>query len=161
MPIFIIQKRNGRRRFMKQKLAMMLTMMCLITSISTVSYAAEVNTKTTAQARATGNSGRGIQPYYINVSNIAAGLKITGNTAYCLAEVYAKKPCFINVVMRLQKKESGSWQTKSSWVESAANAGGKSLSKSFTLSSKGTYRVYVIATVEGEQVPCESNIVTY
>ncbi len=145
---------------MKRKLAMMLAMMCLIISVSTVGYAAEGNTKTTAQAKATGNSGE-IQPYYVNTLNIAAGLKISGSTAYCLAEVYAKKPCFINVVMRLQKKESGSWQTKSSWVESAANAGGKSLSKSFALSSRGTYRVYVIATVGGEQVTCESNIVTY
>ncbi len=144
---------------MKRKLAMMLTMMCLIISMSTVSYAAEGNTKTTAQARATGNSG-GIQPYYVNISKVSAGLKITGNTAYCLAEVFAKKVCFVNVTMRLQKKENGSWQTKSSWIESSTS-GSKMMSKSFTLSSKGTYRVYVIATVEGEQVPCESNIVTY
>ena len=41
---------------MKRKLAMMLAVMCLIISVSTVSYAAEGNAKTTAQARATGNS---------------------------------------------------------------------------------------------------------
>lgn len=147
--------------FMKRKLAMMLAVMCLIISVSTVSYAAEGNAKTTAQARATGNSNGGIQPYYVNTLNIAAGLRIEGSTAYCLAEVFAKKPCFINVTMRLQRLENGSWQTKSSWIESAANAGGKTLSKSFSLSSRGTYRVYVIATVGGEEVTCTSNTKTY
>ena len=63
--------------------------------------------------------------------------------------------------MRLQRLENGSWQTKSSWIESAANAGGKTLSKSFSLSSRGTYRVYVIATVGGEEVTCTSNTKTY
>ncbi len=144
---------------MKQKLAMLLAVVCLVISMSTVSYAAEGNAKVTAQARAAGNTG-GIQPRYVNTLNIAAGLKISGSTAYCLAEVFAKKVCFVNVTMRLQKKENGSWQTKSSWIESSTS-GSKMMSKSFTLSSKGTYRVYVIATVEGEQVPCESNIVTY
>ncbi|MCI9491537.1 MAG: hypothetical protein HFH42_00125 [Lachnospiraceae bacterium] len=144
---------------MKQKLAMMLAVISLVISMSTVSYAAEGGTKAAAQARAAGNSG-GIQPYYIYISNIAAGLKIEGNTAYCLSEVFAKKVCFVNLTMRLQRKENGSWQTKSSWVESSTS-GSKTMSKSFTLSSRGTYRVYAIATVEGEQVTCESNIVTY
>ena len=75
---------------MKQKLAMMLAVISLVISMSTVSYAAEGGTKAAAQARAAGNSG-GIQPYYIYISNIAAGLKIEGNTAYCLSEVFAKK----------------------------------------------------------------------
>lgn len=145
---------------MKQKLAMLLAVVCLVISMSTVSYAAEGNAKVTAQARAAGNAG-GIQPHYVNTLNIAAGIRIEGSTAYCRAEVFAKKACFINVVMRLQKKENGSWQTKSSWIESAANAGGKTMTKSFALSSRGTYRVYVIATVGGEEVTCESNIVTY
>lgn len=144
---------------MRQKFAMMLAVMCLVVSMSTVSYAAEGNAKTAAQARATGNAG-GIQPYYLNVSNIAAGLKIEGNTAYCLAEVFAKKVTFVNVVMRLQRKESGSWNTKASWVASSTS-GSKTMSKSFTLSSRGTYRVYVIGTVGGEEVTCTSNIVTY
>lgn len=145
---------------MKRKLAMMLAVMCLIISVSTVSYAAEGNTQTVAQAKKAGNSG-GIQPYYENVLNIAAGLRIEGNTAYCLAEVFPKKKCFINVVMRLQRLENGSWQTKSSWIESAENSSGKTMSKSFSLSSRGTYRVYVIATVGGEQVTCTSNTKTY
>ncbi len=141
---------------MKRKLSMMLAVLCLLLNLSTVSYAAEV-----ADVQPTAIGGGGIaQPYYVNTAKISAGLKITGNTAYCSADVAAKRVCFINVVMRLQRKEGSSWHTVSSWVESTT-AGVKVMGKYFTLSTRGTYRVYAIFTVGGEEVSCSSVSKTY
>ncbi|TGY96918.1 hypothetical protein E5329_07945 [Petralouisia muris] len=144
---------------MKRKISMVLAVICLVLSMSTVSNAA-ANEDAVAHANAVGGV-EGIQPYYVNTANVSAGIRIEGSTAYCYTEVVAKKACFINVIMRLQRKEGSSWHTVSSWIESAANAGGKSLYKSFSLSTKGTYRVYAICTVGGEEVTCASNTTTY
>ena len=144
---------------MRRRISMVLAVVCLVLSISTVSAAAANEDKAVHTTAVRGVSG--IQPYYINTANLSAGLKITGSTAYCYTEVFAKKTCFINVVMRLQRKEGSSWHTVSSWIESSANAGGKVVSKSFGLSTRGTYRVYAICTVGGEEVTCTSNTATY
>ena len=145
---------------MKQKISMILAVMCLVVSISTVSYAAEG--EGTAYAKASMNQGgTGIaQPYYINTASIAAGLKIEGNTAYCRAEVIAKKVCTVRIVMRLQKLEGGVWNTKVSWIESSAS-GVKTATKTHTLAERGSYRVSLSADVNGESVSCVSNTRTY
>lgn len=144
---------------MRRKISMMLAVMCLlVSSMSTVSYAA--GGEGTANAQATVNPGETAEPYYINTANITAGLKIEGNTAYCREEVTAKKVCFVNVVMRLQKKNGSSWDTKVSWV-SSSTSGYKDMTKTHTLTERGTYRVYLIATVGGEEVTCTSNSKTY
>ncbi len=140
---------------MKRRISMVLAVMCLLLNLSTVSYAAEV-----AGVQPTAIGGGTAEPYYVNTAKISAGLIIEGNTAYCNSEVAAKKVCFINVVMRLQRKEGTSWHTVSSWVESA-NAGGKIMNKTFSLSTRGTYRVYAIFTVGGEEVSCASASKTY
>lgn len=135
---------------------MILAVLCLLLNLSTVSYAAGPS-----GVRPTALGGGGVaEPYYENASNITAGLKITGNTAYCSAEVFAKKVCFINVVMRLQRKEGSSWHTVSSWVESSTS-GSKIMGKYFNLSTRGTYRVYAIFTVGGEEISCSSASKTY
>lgn len=144
---------------MRRRISMMMAVVCMVLSMSTVSNAA-ANEDAMAQTN-TVVGDEGIQPYYVNTANISAGIRIEGSTAYCFTEVVAKKACFINVVMRLQRKEGSSWHTVSSWIESAANAGGKSLYKSFSLSTRGTYRVYAICTVGGEEVTCGSNTATY
>lgn len=143
---------------MRRKITMMLVVMCLLVSMSTVSYAAGGDN--TTHAKAVVNPGETAEPYYVNTANIAAGLKIEGSTAYCRAEVTAKKVCFINIVMRLQKLENGSWNTKVSWVESSTT-GIKNSTRTHTLSERGSYRVYLIATVAGEEVTCISNTRTY
>ncbi len=144
--------------FMRRKIAMMLAVMCLLVSMSTVSYAAEG--ESVASAEAAVSSGGTAVPYYINIANIAAGLRIEGNTAYCLAEVTAKKVSNVHVTMRLQKLEGGSWVTKVSWLLSSTT-GIVNETRSTTLYQKGSYRVYLIATVGGEEVTCVSNTRTY
>ncbi len=140
---------------MKRRISMVLAVMCLLLNLSTVSFAAEV-----AGVQPTAIGGGTAEPYYVNTASMTAGLKIDGNTAYAYSEVIAKKVCFINVVMRLQRKEGTSWHTVSSWVESA-NAAGKVMGKYFTLSTRGTYRVYAIFTVGGEELTCASASKTY
>lgn len=144
---------------MKRRISMVLAVVCLVLSMSTVSNAA-ASEGAMAHTNAVGGTG-GIQPYYENTANVSSGIKIEGNTAYCISEVSAKKLCFINIVMRLQRKEGDSWHTIVSWVGSSANAGSKVMSKSHTLSTRGTYRTYAIFTVGGEEVTCGSNLATY
>ncbi len=131
---------------MKRKIVTILTMFCLVVSTPITSYAAG----NMAQPMAAGGS-KTAQPYYENTTHLVSELKIDGNTAYCNAEVTAKKVCYINVVMRLQRQEGSSWHTVASWVGSSTN-GTKSMTKSFTLSTRGTYRVYAIFNVGGEEL---------
>ena len=144
---------------MERRISMVLAVVCLVLSMSTFSNAA-TNEGTVAHANAVGGTG-GIQPYYVNTATLSSEIKIEGSTAYCITDVSAKKLCFINIVMRLQRKEGSSWHTIVSWVGSSANAGSKVMSKSHTLSTRGTYRVYAICTVGGEEVTCTSNTATY
>ena len=145
-------------RFMKRKISMMLAVICLVASMSTVSYAAEGGNVTRAKAAV--SPGGTAQPYYINIANISAGLRIEGNTAYCRAEVTAKKVCTVRIIMRLQKLEGSSWNTKVSWIESSAT-GIKDTTKSHTLSERGDYRVSLTAIVGSEEVDCVINTRTY
>lgn len=131
---------------MKRKIVTILTMFCLVVSTPITSYAAG----NMAQPMAAGGS-KTAQPYYENTTHLVSELKIDGNTAYCNAEVTAKKVCYINVVMRLQRQEGSSWHTVSSWVGSSTN-GFKNMTKTFTLSTRGTYRVYAIFNVDGEEL---------
>ncbi len=121
-------------------------MCCLLASTPLSSYAAG----NVARPMAAGGSNT-VQPYYENTTHILSSLKIDGNTAYSYAEVTAKRVCYINVVMRLQRQEGSSWHTVSSWVGSSTN-GTKSMTKTFTLSTRGTYRVYAIFNVDGEEL---------
>lgn len=141
---------------MKRRISMMLAILCLLLNLSMVSYAAGPSE---AQLTAVGGGGAA-EPYYVNAASITAGLKIDGSTAYAYTEVIAKKVCFINVVMRLQRKEGSSWHTVSSWVESSTS-GSKIMGKYFNLSTRGTYRVYAIFTVGGEELTCASSSKTY
>ncbi len=143
---------------MKRKMAFMLTLICLMLSMPTVSYAAEKSNE--PHVDVTEGTEGGVQPYYLNTANIAAGLRIDGNTAYCLAEVVAKKECSVKVTMILQRKENGSWVNKISWT-SSSTSGVKSMSYPYTLFERGSYRVKVYANVGGEEVTCTSVTKTY
>lgn len=143
---------------MKRKISMMLAVICLVASMSTVCYAADGGNATHAKAAV--NPGGTAQPYYVNIANITAGLRIEGNTAYCLAEVTAKKVCTVRIVMRLQKLEGGVWNTKVSWIQSSTT-GIVNTTETYTLRERGSYRVRLTATVGSEEVSCVSNTRTY
>ena len=143
---------------MKRRIAMALVVVCLMLSMPTISYAAEENS--VAHINATNGIG-GIEPYYVNTANLSASFRIEGNTAYCYAEVAAKKVCRIQVILQLQHKEEGVWVNKISWVETSVSAGGKTISKTHSLIERGSYRVNAIFTVGGETVSCTSVTKTY
>ena len=142
---------------MKQKFALILATVCLVLSMSTESYAAEGRKEINGEVN---EASGGIEPYYLNISNIAVGLKIDGNTAQCRAEVFAKNVCSVKVTMCLQRKENGSWVNKISWSGSSTS-GVKTMTYPYTLFEKGSYRVKVYATVGGEEVTCTSDVKTY
>lgn len=102
----------------------------------------------------------GIQPFYENTINISAGLKINGSTASARASVTAKYVCNVNIVMRLQRKVGSDWHTIVSWVAGSAD-GFKNLTKTHTLTTRGTYRVYALFDVDGEKLEYVGNTATY
>ena len=146
---------------MKRRVLMALALViCLITSIPSVSYAATgAGSSIGLQPGVIGDAGTA-QPYYVNTSYISAGLRIEGSTAYVRANVTAKKACDISVTAKLQRKENGSWKTICSFVEYSSN-GVKDMTHSYTLSKRGTYRTYAIFNVGGEVLTISSSSKTY
>ena len=110
--------------------------------------------------RTDGTSGNEVQPRYVNTANIAASLKIEGSTAYAHCTVTAKKVCHVNVKMRLQRWTGSEWFTVCSWVE-ASDKGTKTITRSFPLTTRGTYRVYTLFNVGGEELSYTSVSKTY
>ena len=104
--------------------------------------------------------GELVQPRYVNTATINADLVISGNTASCYASATAKRSCHINVKMRLQRKDGSSWSTVCSWVGSADSVI-KTLSQTFSLSTRGSYRVNAEFNVGGEVLTYNSSTKTY
>lgn len=140
---------------MKRKLLMIMALagMLAITPSSSALAAAPAQT---AQV----GSGNEVQPRYVNTANIAASLKIEGSTAYAHCTVTAKKVCHVNVKMRLQRWTGSEWFTVCSWVE-ASDKGTKTITRSFPLTTRGTYRVYTLFNVGGEELSYTSVSKTY
>ena len=105
-------------------------------------------------------SGELVQPRYVNTSSINADLVISGSTAHCYANATAKRSCHIKVKMRLQRKDGSSWSTVCSWV-GAADGVTKTLDKTFSLSTRGSYRVNAEFNVGGEVLTYTSSTKTY
>lgn len=145
---------------MKRKFLTALALACMLTSIPNVSYAAtESGSYEAAQPKAIGGANV-ISPYFVNTIRVSANLNISGNKATVNASVTAKKVSDIKVTMQLQRKEGNSWKTKYSWV-SSAHAASKSMTKYLNLSVRGTYRVYAIFNVAGEEITETSASRTY
>lgn len=132
---------------MKRKLQMALVLAfacCMATAASGVSYAA-------APAVREIHAEDQVQPRYVNTMNIAADMTLSGSTAKCYSSVSAKRVCHISVNMELQRKEGDSWKMKASWRDSVDGVT-LSMSKSFGLTERGTYRVKAYFNVAGEEL---------
>lgn len=140
---------------MKRKILMIMALagMLAVTPSSGVLAAAPMQTVQVG-------SGDEIQPQYENTINIAASLKIEGSTAYAHSTVTAKQACHVNVTMRLQRWTGSEWHTVCSWVE-ATDKGTKTITRSFALTTRGTYRVYTLFNVGGEKLTYTSVSKTY
>ena len=139
---------------MKRKFLMALALTGMLTKIPGV-YGTAIPVQA-AQAA----SGELVQPRYVNTSSINADLVISGSTAHCYANATAKRSCHINVKMRLQRKDGSSWSTVCSWV-GAADGVTKTLDKTFSLSTRGSYRVNAEFNVGGEVLTYNSSTKTY
>ena len=139
---------------MKRKLLMTLMLAGALTMVP-VSF----GPATQVQAALPGNE-EVVQPRYVNTINIAADLVINGNTAHCYSSATKKKVCRINIKMRLQRKSGSSWITVCTWT-GTSDTGTKSMDKTFTLSTHGTYRVNAEFDVAGEVLTYNSRTQTY
>lgn len=142
---------------MKRKVVIAVLML-MVLNVSSVSYAATEKNGTDQIIAIKGQEG--IQPFYDKTYNISAALKIEGNVAHATAHVTAKRPYHVSVVMRLQRKEGSDWHTIVSWV-GASDDGIRTLNKTHTLTTRGTYRVYALFDVDGEKLEYVGNTATY
>lgn len=92
-----------------------------------------------------------VQPRYVNTANIAASLKIVGSTAHSYSTVTAKKACHVTTKMKLQRWLNPGWLTVSSW-SGETNIGSMTLEKTYSLTTRGTYRVSADFNVGGEKL---------
>lgn len=100
-----------------------------------------------------------VSPCYVTLASASAGLSISGSTATAKTTVETKKESTIKIKMHLKKKVGTSWEIVQTWNSSVTNSMDSILKKSCAISS-GTYRVYSIITVDGEEVVRTSSIVT-
>lgn len=94
-------------------------------------------------------AGSGIQPRYDLTDTVTAGLSISSSgVATCkgrIAPTY--DDCTSSVTVRLQRKSGNSWVTLRTWTASGTGTHGSSAGGIYTLTTHGTYRVYVSGTV--------------
>ena len=148
--------RSGMDIKMKRKLQMALVLAfacCMATSASGVSYAAAPGVREI-------HAEDKVQPRYINTAIISSDLRLDGGTAHCYSSVTAKRVCHISVNMELQRKDGNTWKMKASWRDSVDSIT-LSMSKTFGLTERGTYRVKAYFNVAGEELSYTSSSRTY
>lgn len=158
---------------MKRKLKMVLALalaFCVAAALPNISYAAnpmsQRNTNARMQQRAGSSmqraAGQGdtVQPRYVNTAGISANLLLDGSTAHSTCTVNAKRHCHISVCMELQYKDGSSWKTKASWLDSTDGVT-LSLTRTFGLTKRGSYRVKAFFNVAGEELSYTSSTRTY
>lgn len=141
---------------MKRKLQMALVLAfacCMATGASGVSYAAAPGVREI-------HAEDKVQPRYINTAIISSDLRLDGGTAHCYSSVTAKRVCHISVNMELQRKDGNTWKMKASWRDSVDSIT-LSMSKTFGLTERGTYRVKAYFNVAGEELSYTSSSRTY
>ncbi len=142
---------------MKRKLLMIMALAGMLAAVPSGSALAAVPVQQT-QVR----EGDAVQPRYVNTINIAASLKIEGSTAYAYSTVTAKKSCHITSEMKLQRYAGANWgwATVKTW-NASKDGPNITLSKSYALSTRGTYRVSTNFNVGGEPLNYTSISKTY
>lgn len=91
---------------------------------------------------------------YQAIAQISAALKITGNTAKCIGDVTLKNGYSGTLTVTLQRKNGNSWVYVASWTGDVPTGGSKTIVRTKSLSTHGTYRVKVnlVSGVENESV---------
>ncbi len=158
---------------MKRKLKMVLALAlvcCMAAALPNISYAAGPMSQRSTNARMqqrpgsfmqrAAGQGDVVQPRYINTINISSNLLIDGSTAHATCSVTAKKHCHISVCMELQYKDGSTWKTKASWLDSTDGVT-LSLTRTFGLTKRGSYRVKAFFNVAGEELSYTSSTRTY
>jgi hypothetical protein len=88
-----------------------------------------------------------IQPFWLNVSRANAHLTFSGNTAHCTVNIMGLSgTTSISATVRLERVVGNSITTVATWTDSSSNSW-LSISESATVTSNGTYRLRVNATV--------------
>jgi hypothetical protein len=141
---------------MKRKLQMALVLAfacCMATAASGISYAAAPGIREI-------HAEDQVQPKYINTAIISADMYLDGSTAKCYSSVTAKRVCHISVNMELQRKVGDTWKMKASWRDSVDSLT-LTMTRSFGLTERGTYRVKAYFNVAGEELSYTSVKYTY
>lgn len=124
-----------------------------------MSYLLALGTPLHTNAAVLDNTNGGIELQYVNLRSVYGDLSISGKNAQCSgsASVQSGKKC--NLTVTLQRKGSSGWVNVKSWSMSASK--NCSIDKTYTLSTKGSYRVKATAKSETESKTVYSKTKTY
>lgn len=89
---------------------------------------------------------------YVNVAYCQANISKSGTNVTCSVYVSNKKTVSTKIIMKLQRKESGSWKTVSTWSKDYGKTLSASLQKTISVSKGYTYRTYYTVTAGNENV---------
>ena len=98
---------------------------------------------------------------YQAIAQIAATLKITGNTAKCTGFVTLKSGYSGTLTATLQRKDGNSWVNVTSWTGAVPTGGSKKIVGTKSLSIHGTYRVKVSFVSSAENETLYSHTAVY
>lgn len=142
---------------MKMKQKKIATILCLcisILGIQTVSYAETLDTLVEdAQVLS-------ISPMFVNIVAATSSISKSGNTITGKAVTTSRNKGNISITMKLQKQVGGKWENVTSWSTSVSNSLTCSLTKSYTTSANGVYRISSSFTANGENTTVNSSSIT-
>jgi len=83
---------------------------------------------------------------WLNTASISCDLNFSGRNANCSGSINAYSGSTISGTLTLERKNGSSWDFVKSWTKSSSNPW-LIFDENFTVSSAGTYRVVLTATV--------------
>jgi hypothetical protein len=88
-----------------------------------------------------------VQPFWLNVNNAIARISVSENTAHCTVSITGLSgTTSISATVRLERVVGNSASTVTTWTHSVSGSR-LNISESATVTSSGTYRLRVSATV--------------
>lgn len=111
-------------------------------------------------AMATGATGISTLRYN-NVKRINASLNIDENIARCGGYIFPSGNYDCSITVTLYRQSGSKWSKVIAGYKSSTGGTSATLTKTFTLTTNGNYKVVTTGTVNGESCRAESRVVSY
>ena len=88
-----------------------------------------------------------ITPYFTYISTLQAGIAIIGSTASCWGSVATSSANDVSIKVTLLRQSGSTWVTVASWYAYGYGIDGASVSRTYSLSIPGNYKVHSLGKV--------------